>query len=401
MAMNQLLAIAKNTYLQTIRQPLYGIIVLVTLAGMGMAPALTGWTLDDDNKLLRDIGLSTLLVQGLFLACFAASSVLNTEIDDKTVLTVVVKPISRPLFILAKYLGLLGALATAHYLAGIAFFMTLRHGVLQTSAETSDITVLILGPGVMLLLAIAAAVLNYIYDTRFLPTLLALALPFLTLSTLILLVIDREGRLQTYEVTQSMDNLPPGLEDDAIFNGILEFRPIEGESQLTGHRGLLVRKLWQGPIGEADHQYLLGLNDSLQWKKDVNFLVHAARKLQGIEIFKAAILIMLALALLSSLALALSTRSGMLTTFLGCVIALAAGLSADQVVKPIAETGQVWAEVLYRLIPNFQCFWMVDALSDNQVIPWSYVASATGYAAAYAAALLALGMALFETREVG
>jgi len=44
---------------------------------------------------------------------------------------------------------------------------------------------------------------------------------------------------------------------------------------------------------------------------------------------------------------------------------------------------------------------MVDALSDYRVIPWGYVASATGYGVLYAAAALFLGMALFETREVG
>lgn len=399
--MAQLLAITKNTYLQTIRQPLYGIIVLVTLGGMALAPSLTGWTLEDDNKMLRDIGLSTLLIQGLFLACFVASSVLNTEIDDKTVLTVVAKPISRPVFLLGKYLGLLGALTTAHYLAGIAFFMTMRHGVLQTAAETHDVTVLILGPGLMLLLVIAATILNYVYDSRFLPTLITLALLFGTLSTAILLVIDRDWQLQTYEITQSMDNLPPQLIDNTKLKGIIEFRPLEGERQFAGHRGVLVRKTWQGPISEADQQYLLNLSDDLQWKKDVSFLVQDARGLQGVEILKAGFLILVALALLSSLALAVSTRLGMLSTFLICLIALSAGLAADQVVKPIAEAGVTWAEVLYRLIPNFQCFWMVDALSDHQVIPWGYVASATAYSALYAAALLILGMALFETREVG
>ena len=70
--MNPLLAIAKNTYLQAVRQPAYGIIVLVTLGGLAMSPFYTGWTLDDDNKMLRDIGLSTLLIQGLFLSCFVA-----------------------------------------------------------------------------------------------------------------------------------------------------------------------------------------------------------------------------------------------------------------------------------------------------------------------------------------
>jgi hypothetical protein len=399
--MSRLLAISQNTYLQAVRQPLYGIIVLVTLGSIAIAPSITGWTLDDDNKMLRDIGLSTLLIQGLFLACFAAFSVLSAEIEDKTVLTVAAKPISRPAFILGKYLGLLGALTTAHYLAGIAFFMTMRHGVLQTAADTSDLTVIILGPGVMLLVVIAAAILNYVHDWRFLPTVITLTLPCLTLSTVVLLLVDRDWELQTYEVTQSMDHLPPEVAESDKFKGLIEFRPLAGERSLAGHRGLLVRKVWKGPINEADHEYLLGLSDSIQWKKDVNYLVQEARNLQGVEIFKAGVLIWVAVALLASVALAASTRLGILSTFLICLIALSAGLSSDQLVKPLAEAGAAWADVAYRLIPNFQSFWMVDPLSENRIIPWSYVASAMGYSALYTAAILALGMALFETREVG
>ena len=53
------------------------------------------------------------------------------------------------------------------------------------------------------------------------------------------------------------------------------------------------------------------------------------------------------------------------------------------------------------MVPNFQFFWMVDALNEYRLIPLSYVVSTSGYALAYIAALLLLAMALFETREVG
>ncbi|MFH1417827.1 MAG: ABC transporter permease subunit [Planctomycetota bacterium] len=399
--MNRLLAIIKNSYLQTVRQPVYAIIVLVTLGGLGLAPSITGWTLDDDNKMLRDIGLSTLLIQGLFLACFAASNVFNTEIEDKTVLTVIAKPVNRCVFVLGKYLGVLAALLTAHYLAGIALFMTLRHGVLQTAAETHDTTVLVFGPGVMLLILIAAGVINYLYDKRFLITVLLLAIPAGTISTGILLVIDRNWKLQSFEVTQTMDDLPPEAIEPDSFKGIVEFRPIEGDRQIKGHRGFLVRRTWQGPINDADRQYLLDLSDSLQWKRDVNFLVQESRKLQGTEVFKAAILLIAALAIMAGVAVAASTRLGVIATFLISLLAISAGLAADQVLRPLAEEGAAWARVLYPFVPNFQCFWMIDALSDNRIIPWSYVASAGGYGLVYAAGLLLLGMALFETREVG
>lgn len=399
--MSRIIAITKNTFLQTVRQPVYGIILLATLSGLALSPSITGWTLDDDNKMLRDIGLSTLLIQGLFLACFAASNVLNVEIEDKTVLTVAAKPVPRWQFILGKYLGVLGALTAAHYLAGTAFFMTMRHGVLQTARDTSDPTVLVLGPGVMLLVLIAAGVLNYVYDWRFLPTVFTLILPLWTFSTTILLVIDRDWKIRSFEITQTMDNLPPEVTDPSVFKGIISFRPLPGDSQIRGHGGLLVRREWQGPINDADHEYLLDLSSQLQWKRDVDFLVTETRKSQGVEIFKAGLLVLVALTILSSLAVAVATRLGMIATFAVSLAAIMAGLAADQIIKPIADAGEWWASVLYRIIPNFQCFWMIDALSDNRVIPWSYLVSASGYGVLYAIALLLLGMALFETREVG
>jgi len=49
---------------------------------------------------------------------------------------------------------------------------------------------------------------------------------------------------------------------------------------------------------------------------------------------------------------------------------------------------------------NLQVFWMGDALSVDQAIPWSYVATACGYAALDVAAVLLAGMFLFEGREI-
>lgn len=399
--MDQLLAITKNTYLQAVRQPAYGIIVLVTLAGLALSPFLTGWTLDDDNKMLRDIGLSTLLIQGLFLACFVASSVLDAEIEEKTALTVATKPIHRTSFILGKYLGVMGTLITAHYLAGIVFFMTMRHGVLQSSAETSDMTVLIFGPGVMLLVIIGATLLNYLLEWRFLPTVIALAVPAMTFSTLILLVVNRDFKVQLYETTQDISALPKELIAENTFKGIIEFRPDEGNERVEGHSGKLVRSMLKGPITDKDRQYLLDLVDTPQWRKTVMYLVDATRKQEGFEVIKAAILIAFVIALLASIAVAASTRLGLLPTFLISILLVCAGLASDQIIKPIADTGRLWAKAAYKVIPNIQCFWMVDALNEQRSIPLSYVFSASGYALLYVAAMLLLAMALFETREVG
>ncbi len=400
--MKQFVAISKNTYLQAVRQPVYGIIVLVTLGGLAVSPSFTAFTMDDDNKMLRDIGLSTLLIQGLFLGCFVASSVLDSEIEDKTVLTVAAKPVPRSVFILAKYVGVLAALATAHYLACLAFFMTLRHGVLQSASEEIDMTVMLLGPGVMLLLLVAAGLLNYVYDWRFLPTVVTLAVPALTFGALILLFIDRDFSMKEFVTTQAIPALPREIvEQPDPFKGIIEFRPDPGNAYVAGHSGKLVRSNWRGPIGDADREYLLSLHDDVQWRKNIDFLVKDARELIGIEVAKAAVLILGAIALLASIAVASSTRFGATPTFLVSLLVVCAGLASDQIVKPIADAGKTWAALVYRLIPNFQTFWMVDALNEDRLIPLDYIGTAFGYGAIYVAAVLLLAIALFETREVG
>lgn len=399
--MTQLTAITKNAFLQTVRQPVFGIIVIVTLSGIALAPSLTGWTLDDDNKMLRDIGLSTLLIQGLFLGCFAASSVLNTEIEDKTVLSVAVKPVSRWNFVLGKYLGVCGGLLAAHYIATIAFFMAMRHGVLQTARDTSDLTVIFLGPVALAVVAIIAALLNYIYDWRFLITFFTLSLPVLTLGSVILLVVDRNGHIKSFELTQEIVGLPAEITGPEVLDGVISFRPYKGEAWVTGHKGVLVRKSWQGPISKIEMNFLLSLSDASQWQRNVKFLTEESVKFQDTEIFKSCLLVLVAVALLAGIAVTCSTRLGTIATLVVCVVAVSAGLAANQVIKPVADQGATWAKIVFPLVPNFQLFWMIDALSEDRVIPWAYIGDATGYGLLYLAGVLLLGMALFETREVG
>ena len=72
-------SIAWNTFLETIRQPIYGVILLATSLMLVMNLGLAMFTLEDDNKLLYVLGLSTLLLSGLFLSAFSASGVLSRE----------------------------------------------------------------------------------------------------------------------------------------------------------------------------------------------------------------------------------------------------------------------------------------------------------------------------------
>ena len=58
------------------------------------------------------------------------------------------------------------------------------------------------------------------------------------------------------------------------------------------------------------------------------------------------------------------------------------------------------ASIAYAVVPNWQLFWLADALENGKVIPWGYVGRAFGYVVGYLGASLALALLLFEDREL-
>ena len=113
----------------------------------------------------------------------------------------------------------------------------------------------------------------------------------------------------------------------------------------------------------------------------------------------ASLLVTLALIVLSSIAMTLSTRLGTVPTLTLASAVLVAGLMSDYLLGRRASSSAI-ANVLYRIIPNWQHFWLSDALSNNGTIPWVYVADAAFYAAAYSAGILILGLVSFRHAEM-
>jgi ABC-type transport system involved in multi-copper enzyme maturation permease subunit len=129
------------------------------------------------------------------------------------------------------------------------------------------------------------------------------------------------------------------------------------------------------------------------------------------RLIPAAILIMFALWLLAAIALACSTRLDMIPTLAICTAVFLIGLMSDYLFGRVLEPGAtgsgffhtvgVWiSSALYTIIPNWQLFWLSDALEKGRTIPWSYVGKALAYVAGYLGAALIAAMLLFEEREL-
>ncbi len=189
--MDKLFTIAKNTFIETLRQPVYAVIIIVALFLFFMSPSLTMYTMSDDNKLLRELGLSTLFLTSLFIAIFSASGAVAEEIENKTITTVLTKPVQRPIFIIAKFLGVAGAVALAHYICTIALIMAIRHGVLESVNDPHDWTVIATAAVVVVASFLLTAFFNYCYDWKFSSTAIVLTAIFATFGLIFLFFIDR------------------------------------------------------------------------------------------------------------------------------------------------------------------------------------------------------------------
>jgi len=189
--MNKLFTLTKNTFVETLRQPVYAIIIIAALLLFIISPSLTMYTMSDDNKLLRELGLSTLFLTSLFIAIFSASGTVAEEIANKTIITVLSKPVQRPIFIVAKFLGVTAAVLLAHYICTIALLMAIRHGVMETSADTIDWTVITVGAVIVVLTLLLSAFFNYVYDWRFSSTVVVLLALFASFGMVFLSLVDR------------------------------------------------------------------------------------------------------------------------------------------------------------------------------------------------------------------
>jgi hypothetical protein len=115
----------------------------------------------------------------------------------------------------------------------------------------------------------------------------------------------------------------------------------------------------------------------------------------------AGILILFALWILAAIALACSTRFDTIATLAICSAIFMVGLMSDYFFGRTAMHGSWWASTLYSVIPNWQLFWLADAIeSGKSTFEWGYVGKAFGYAVCYAGAALAIGTVLFEEREL-
>jgi len=103
---NSIKAIALNTFREAIRDRiLYTLLLFALLMIMGSV-LLGNLSIGGELKIVKDMGLASISIFGMLIAIFIGVGLISKEIERKTIYTILTKPVSRHLFVLAKFLGL-------------------------------------------------------------------------------------------------------------------------------------------------------------------------------------------------------------------------------------------------------------------------------------------------------
>jgi hypothetical protein len=100
-------AIARVTYYEALLQPLTLIILASGLLTIGVCARLNFFTYNEDFKMYRDVASSFIFLFSLPIMVFASTKVIDEEIENRTMLTLMSKPVSRTQVVLGKYVGVL------------------------------------------------------------------------------------------------------------------------------------------------------------------------------------------------------------------------------------------------------------------------------------------------------
>jgi ABC-type transport system involved in multi-copper enzyme maturation permease subunit len=122
------------------------------------------------QKIFLDLGLAAIGLLGVMVAVFVGTGLINKEIDKRTILVLIPKPLSRAEFILGKHLGLSGVLAVMLGVMLVIYLLMLLG--MKVSFQPLPLIVSVFYLGLELILIAAVAIAFGVFTSSILATLM-------------------------------------------------------------------------------------------------------------------------------------------------------------------------------------------------------------------------------------
>jgi hypothetical protein len=119
-------AVALAAYREGWRQPMFWLIIVFAVVATWVSVVLPYFTFGDDYKMMKQIGFDLVMVAPLLFGVLAASMSISEEIEGRTAVTLMSKPVNRRQFLIGKFLGILMACLAMSLILGWNLNYTLR-----------------------------------------------------------------------------------------------------------------------------------------------------------------------------------------------------------------------------------------------------------------------------------
>ncbi len=130
--------IALATSKEAVAQPLYVLSLVIGVCLLTLYIIIPYNTFGEDVKMYKDSGLMTIMVLAFLVAVWTASVSVAEEIEGRTALTLLSKPISRREFVLGKFLGIVWANLLMFIVLGAWMLVMISYKVVYDARETAN-----------------------------------------------------------------------------------------------------------------------------------------------------------------------------------------------------------------------------------------------------------------------
>lgn len=100
-------AVALSAFREGWRQPMFWLLVIFALVLMLLSPFIPYFTFGEDFKVVKELGYDTIMLGAVVFGVLAASMSISEEIEGRTAITLMSKPVSRRQFLIGKFVGIL------------------------------------------------------------------------------------------------------------------------------------------------------------------------------------------------------------------------------------------------------------------------------------------------------
>ena len=313
--MSNLWRIAFNAFRESLREPVYFLMLLAALLLITHYPPAAIFVFSEQLKLVVDSSMATTLLFGLLVSILCSSYTVAREMRNGTVLLLMSKPIQRWSFVLGKILGI--AMAGTLFVA-VCNFATFISVFIATDQFRFEMPLYFTMLGILTLGCIVGMLANYLKACSF-------------------------PEIATWATA-------------ALIPLFAVYCYATGEHPALGLRDLT----------------------------------------------KALILVNFAVVTMSTFAVVFATRLDMVSNLCLCTALFFAGLVSSYLFQRTSDNEilNAFCAVLYAIFPNWQFFWLADAVAVKRHIPNEYMLNAALYLAIYIVLGSTWAVATFQHKEL-